>query len=246
MSKNIVLFDIESTNLKADFGYMLCFGWKNLGDKKTNCVSIDQSTEFHKDPTNDKYVTKIAYDVLSKADMIISWNGIRFDVPFINTRMLVHMPGTYLPSIPHFDGLPISRHYLRLHSNRLASVAMFLGTANKTPLDGPTWTRASAGHKPSLRYVVEHCRRDVEVLEQVYMRLRPFAQKHPNLSLMDYGPSDKLIKNEVPIICPVCGDSKLTKRGERKTRQCSYQRYLCSSCGHWSKGSKMLVKTGIS
>lgn len=30
----IIVFDIETTNLKANFGHILCFGYKELGSKE--------------------------------------------------------------------------------------------------------------------------------------------------------------------------------------------------------------------
>jgi len=70
----------------------------------------------------------------------------------------------------------VARHRLKLHSNRLAVVAETLfGESEKTRVVGPIWTRAVAGDKEAMDYIVEHCIIDVDVLEQVFERLRGFV-----------------------------------------------------------------------
>lgn len=78
-------------------------------------------------------------------------------------------------------------------------------------------------------YIVNHCRRDVLVLEEAYLRLRPLVLDHPSRGLVDGRGG-----------CGVCGKSHLIKRGFHITRTRRYQRYQCTGCGAWSKGLKPL------
>lgn len=230
----IVLWDLETTNLNANFGYLLCFGWKILGEKKTNAISITEFPQFKKDPTNDRSLVKAAYSELANADAWVTWYGSRFDVPYLSSRLLYHkLP--FLPPVPHIDGWWIARKHLRLNSNRLASVSSFLDIEEKTPLDGPTWIRAAAGHEKSIKYVVEHCLQDVVVLEEAYLRIRPLMRTHPNLNVI----------SEEANVCPTCGSKKLQKRGVSITRVATRQRYMCNACGAWSKGKKHLFSAEI-
>lgn len=223
----IIAWDLETTNLNANFGYLLCGGWKVLGEKKAHVIDITQTKNFKKDCTNDKELCKRLYDVLSEADMWITWFGCYFDVPYLNSRLLRHdLPP--LPPVPHLDGWKVARYKLKLNSNRLQSVTSFLGLDDKTPLDGPTWVRAMAGHRKSIRYVVEHCRQDCEVLEQVYQKLKPLAQGHPNLNLLQ----------KTTIACPRCGANKLQCRGTQVTTTQVYQRFHCTACGGWSRARR--------
>ncbi len=222
----IILWDIEATNLKADFGYMLSFGYKELGEKEAHVVSIADFPRFKTDPTNDKDVVRAAVRILESADMWVTWYGKRFDVPYVNSRMLLHGMKP-LPPVPHVDGWFISKFKLKLHNNRLASASYFLGLEEKTPLNGPIWIRASAGHKPSIKYVNKHCKQDVIVLQQVYEKLRPLMTTHPNLTLISAGEAQ----------CGTCGSaSKLQKRGFYMALSRRYQRYHCQTCGGWSHG----------
>lgn len=230
MTKNkakIILWDIESTNLSGNFGYILCIGWKFLGEKKTNLISIADFPLFDKDPTNDKMVVKEAAKVLSEADMWVTHYGQRFDVPFVNARLLYHKLDP-LPPIPHVDTWRIARYKMKLNSNRLATIAAFFGLEEKTPLSGPIWIKAMAGHISAIRYVERHCKQDVVVLEQVYEKIKSLTTTHPNVNLVE-GKKDS---------CPICGEHKLQKRGFTFARTRKYQRYSCTACGGWSRSSK--------
>lgn len=224
----ILFFDIETTNLNADFGYVLCAAWKWQGNPTIHDAIISDSPDFKRDPTNDRYVVGEVLKAVESADLIVTWYGIKFDVPFVNSKLLAHGMRV-LPPVPHVDGWRIAKYKLKLHSNRLASVSAFLGLEDKTPLNGRIWIRAMAGICKDIRYVVKHCRQDVLVLEQAYNKVRALTTTHPNVGLTSPYTVHKL--------CPVCGNAfALQKRGMRIARTCIYQRYWCGLCGAWSQG----------
>lgn len=230
----IIAWDLECTGLNADFGFLLCMGYKTVGDKQTHLLKISDYPGWEKDTTDDKALVKACADVLADADAWVTWYGARFDVPFLNSRLLVHGLKP-LPNIPHIDGWRVAKYKLKLHSNRLASVSAFLGLDDKTPVVGPAWIKAIAGDKTSLNYIYAHCKTDVEVLEQAYQRLKPLVKDHPNHRLLQ-GADE---------CCPVCGAvGKLQRRGEQVSRSRVYQRYQCRTCGAWSKSAKS-IRSGL-
>jgi uncharacterized protein YprB with RNaseH-like and TPR domain len=79
----ILLWDIESTNLNADFGIILCIGWKWFGEKKVHILRIDESPRYEKDKGDDSYVVKEFAKVLDSADVQVTWYGKRFDEPML-------------------------------------------------------------------------------------------------------------------------------------------------------------------
>lgn len=232
MPARVCYWDIESTNLNADFGFILCVSWKFSDEKKAHVVSIADFPAFKKDCTNDYHVVKKAADEISKADIWVTHYGTRFDVPMIQTRLLKHGLKP-MPPVPHVDTWRIAKYRLKLHSNRLASVSQIFGLADKTALNGPIWLRAMAGHKPSIKYVVEHCVQDVYVLEQAYEKIRCLSPDPPNMNLVD----------PVERGCPKCGEASLQARGYAISRTRTYQRFQCTSCGGWAKGPA--VKTTV-
>lgn len=237
----IVLFDIEATGLVANFGRMLSFAWKSLGDKNVKSQTLATfAARFRKDPTDDSELVRTAVKVLTDADMVVSWYGKRFDVPFIQTRALFHNtrgasvrnPIRFIPPVAHIDGWETARPKLRLNSNRLESVAEFLGVNSKTRLDPPLWQAAAAGNRGALRYVREHNIEDVVTLEKVYEYIKPLVSGHPNVNIITGG----------RVNCPVCGGARLEKRGYRPARVRRTPRLRCLECGAWSVGASERIE----
>lgn len=217
----ILLFDFESTGLTADFGTVLCVGYKWLGGK-TQIISITDYPQFEKDPTDDGPLMKDFLKIYQEADLTVTYYGTGFDRKMFYAKLLEHdLP---IPAnIPMVDLFYTVKHNLALSRKRLATVAEFLElNAQKTPVLGKVWKRAQAGHKPSIRYIIEHCRADVEVLEEAYVKLRPLIRAHPRVA--GFGP------------CRYCGGEKLSRRGYAlTTTKGRQQRVQCKDCGGWDQ-----------
>src|SRR5438105_3181353 len=99
MDPKILFWDIESTQLDADFGFMLAFGYKFQHDKKPTVISVTERPNTDGEP--DSNVVRDAYQVLSSADMWCTFYGKGFDVKFLKSRMFGL--GMTLPPIPHVD-----------------------------------------------------------------------------------------------------------------------------------------------
>lgn len=230
-------WDIEATNLSANFGYILCIGIKNLGEKNTRCYSVDDYPLYKKDPTNDSALLEDAAKDLADSGAWVTWYGGGFDVPFVQTRLLYHGMKP-LPMIPHIDGWRIAKYKMKLNSNRLATVSSFLDIEEKTPLNGPIWIKASAGDNKALQYIKEHCVQDVIVLEQAFNRIKPLMSNSPNLSLLKSLES----RGDGVQLCPICASPDLQMRGRSITATGSRQRFQCKDCGGWSRGRVERVK----
>lgn len=226
----ILAWDLETTSLNAVFGCILCMGYQVVGEGKPKLITAGQFPRYATDPTDDRDVVKASREILADADAWLTWYGKRFDVPFFNSRLMFHGLKP-LPLVPHIDGWRTAKYKMRLHSNRLASVSGFLGLDSKTPVLGRQWVRAMAGHRPSLKYIEDHCRQDIVVLIQAYERMKPWITEHPNRNLYDGSG------------CPVCGSDRLHKRGEHVSLTRTYQRFHCQKCGAWSRMAKSSRQT---
>ena len=236
MAKTLI-WDLETSNLNADFGYIICASIKEYGSRVAPKVySVSDFKNHVSDPTNDKELVKKIAGILSGADVWVTWYGKRFDLPYLDSRLL-HYGYNPMPRIMHIDGWETSRSRMRLHSNRLASVTAFLGCENKTPLSGPIWIRASAGHKPSIKYVMKHCVQDVLVLEQAYKKMVPLIMSHPNVRVINNVGDERM--------CPRCGAQHLIRQGIAYTAGGHKQRYQCNACGGWATGKPITHKNLI-
>lgn len=219
----ILFWDIESTDLQADFGNMLACGFKYLGQPAEVISLLDVNKHCKScrrvDAVDDKRLLKQVWERLAAADVWVTWFGKGFDIKFVNTRLVDGgMPA--LPPIPHIDLYFTAKHHLKLSSNRLASVQDFLQLPTaKTPLTKRCWRRAQAGDVPSIRYIIDHCEKDVMVLEEAYERLKPYVRQHPNV--------------DPAAGCRVCSGFVQRRGLTLVASGRKLQRVQCTKCGHW-------------
>lgn len=199
MTPRVILFDFEfhHINWGADLGLLFCMGWKVLGEKKVHIESVWETKQ--KDALDDRQLCINIRKILNEADMLVTYNGIKCDVPFLQTRLLHHRLES-LPPIAHKDVYYTAKFKLKLSRNRLFDVQTFLGLKNeKTPVDLIQWLKALTGDAKAQKEIIHHCEQDVKVLEEAYILLRPLMNSHPRLQ--GYGVCNKcggqLLKNKV-------------------------------------------------
>lgn len=200
-----------------------CAKW--LGDKKY----IQDSLHYHKkaykkDPTNDKEILKSVWKLLDEADFVIAHNGAKFDGPVLNGRFLAHgMP----PPSPYkmIDTLKIARRNFKLTSNKLNELGKLLGLGTKMDTGGmQLWIDVIANKsQKAFDKMNAYCKRDIELLEKVYLKLRSWDKTHPNLNA-----GKELDKYK----CNACGSTKVVKDGNYITSFGIKQKFKCRNCNH--------------
>lgn len=229
----ILALDIEASNLSADFGIVLTFGSKVVGEGKVEVLNILDYTDKGGDLIKaEKGLLKDVTKRMLDADVWLGHYAVYYDIPFLNTRLLYHGLPVLPANHPLIDTWRVSRNRLKLRNNRLATISDFMKTEDeKNAIKPEQWIRALGGHKKSMDYIVEHNRRDIVVLEEVYLRLRPLVLDHPNMTLPD-GRGE----------CRNCGSDKLQRRGRHTTKQSQYWKYQCQDCASWQRGSKPIAR----
>jgi hypothetical protein len=130
------------------------------------------------------------------------------------------------------DTLREARKYFYFTSNRLGNLGEILGVGTKEPTGGfKLWKQCMEGDKKAWKAMIDYCKQDVRLLEQVYLKLRPFINNHPNIgSITGNG------------VCPKCGSKEITYRGYAITTAGKYRRFQCKDCGGWGKDTKNMIK----
>lgn len=180
--KDIVVgvFDIEASNLKANFGYML--SWAIYYPHEDEVVyDVVKRTHILK-YKEDYYLCKSLLKELDKIDMLITYNGTRYDNDFARTRCLMHgLPFPHYGGNMHRDVYYMAKSKLCLHRKSQDNVMRALGTVTeKNHVDWDIWNKAKLGHKESLEYVIDHNVKDVRGLWEVYQILKPFSKYRAN------------------------------------------------------------------
>lgn len=162
---DVALFDFETITLHADYGELLVGAIKPYG--KTPIVV------FQREPNStDRNLAVAIRDELEKYDIIVSFNGKMFDIPFLNTRLMYHDERRKAPQF-HLDLYWIARNLFRMTSNSQASLAKFFGfEEQKLDIPQPVWARAQAGDPKSMSLLVKRCTSDIKTLEEMFKKVK--------------------------------------------------------------------------
>lgn len=239
----ILLLDIETAPMRADVWamwdvnvalnqlvsdwYILAWAAKWLGEKRM--FYYDQSKLPLKDIEDDSVSLGKLWDLLDAADIVVGHNAKRFDVRKINARFAaIGLP----PPSPFrvVDTMLIAKAKFMFSSNKLEYLADLLNTTYKklkhTAFPGHTlWTAVMSGNKAAWKEMRTYNEYDVLSLEELYLILRAWDDKHPNVNTDD----DETAR------CPICGGTHIEKRGFTYSNAGKYQRIHCIGCGAWSR-----------
>src|SRR5712664_3569620 len=126
----ILLFDIESTHLKADWATILCIGWKWYEDEKVNVPSLMDYVGWKKDVTDDSKLLKDFHKILNEADMLVTYFGKGFDMKMLQSKFLeIGLP--VLPNTPHVDLFFTVKANMTLTRKSLDNVSRYLSLENE-------------------------------------------------------------------------------------------------------------------
>lgn len=201
--------------------YVISVCWKWLGESKIHSVSVlDDPTRFAKDPADDTHVLRTFAKVLEEADCIVAHNGDAFDYRYLKTRMLIKGLPVLAPAIS-IDTYKVVKSNFKFNANRLDYVGKVLGCGGKIATPKGLWMDVLKGSKTAIRTMVDYNKRDVTLLEDVFLKLRPFIPNHINREL--FGGTG----------CPRCGSLKIQSRGFHRPIARVYRKFQCQSCSGW-------------
>lgn len=209
--------------------YILCWAAKWLDEKiMFTDALIDNETEYKKNKENDYRLALSLRELLDVADVVVTQNGVKFDIPKINAKLIEH--GIKPPSpYKQVDTCLIARRKFGFSSNKLDDMAKLLKIGHKLDTGGfDLWKDVMNGDLKAWKKMVQYNKNDVILLEKVYKRMLPFIDTHPNHNLY----------NETSTCCPKCGNKNIQRRGFSVTTTGKKQRYQCQKCGGWCSEGK--------
>lgn len=178
----ISFFDYEMSNLSPKFGQLLCgcmLGYDPRNPRGYNLQTFTL-TDYKVRRWDDRELAKKLRDALEGCDIIVSWNGKHFDIPFLNGRLAEYQLRE-VNSPRHEDLMFTARRHLRCmgaKDSKLDTIAKKLRLpVQKTPMEPRDWVRAIGGHRPSYDRILQHCQHDVKVLAFVWERLKHLVRE---------------------------------------------------------------------
>lgn len=201
--------------------YVLCVAHMWLEEKQASCVALP---DFNFDEAE---MLAAIWQLLDEADVVIGHNGDRFDIRKLNARFVKH---GFTPPSPFqtVDTLKVARSVFKFNQNGLDPLSVHLDIGTKAKHEGfSLWERCMVEDpvdEVAWRKMIRYAKKDVVLLKELYLRLRPWMKTHPNMLLLEGGHG-----------CPKCGSLKMQRRGFAHTRTLTYQQWWCTSCGAWSR-----------
>lgn len=204
--------------------YMLSFAYKWAGDKTTKCVALPDFPLYKKDKENDYEVVKRLWDLFDNADIVVAHNGVAFDTKKSYARFIHHKLPPPSP-VMEVDTKLVAKKHFKFDSNKLDDLGDYLRIGRKLNTGGfVLWRDCLSGDKKAWDTMKRYNKGDVELLEKVYLAMRPYISTHPNRALLDGHKT----------ACPNCGSLNIKKAGFAYTRVTVNQRYKCNDCNHYS------------
>jgi hypothetical protein len=234
--QNILLLDIEWRPTKAyvwrawdeniapaqviENGGLLCVGVKWLGDKKT--VVYSEWEHGHEQMLHE------VHEMMSYADAIITFNGDRYDLPKLQGEFVLNG----FPPPPPCTSIDVYKTTKKFgfFMGKLAFIGPLLGVGSKLEHEGfGLWKKVDEGDTKAQARMSKYCAQDVDLLEKLYLKIRPFVKTHPHLGQVGGHQ------------CGACGSVHVQSRGTRRTRAFKIQRLQCQDCGSWQDGTRKKV-----
>jgi len=229
MSKpKVLFFDIETApNLAYVWGkyeqdviafksewHLLSFAYKWLGNPEVKCETMHNQR-------NDKKLSKKLRDLFDEADVIIAHNGDAFDIKKARARFAFW--GLKPPSqFATVDTCKVAKRYFNFNSNRLNDLGIYFKVGQKVKHTGfDLWLGCLKNNRASWALLEKYNKQDVILLEEVYNKLLPWMDRHPNMALLS---------NITEKGCPKCGSIKVVKDGIRANSMTLQQQWKCKSC----------------
>jgi len=229
----ILIVDVETSPLEV---YVWSLFKQHVGEwqiiKDKSLLSWSAKWLFDSNIYSAKVTTKEAinredssiilsiWKLLDQADVIVAHNAVSFDNRVLNARFLLNgLP----PPSPYqiIDTKKIAMKNFAVSSWKLNSLAGYFDLDNKISTTFELWKRCVTGDASALIEMETYNQKDVKILEEVYVILRPWIKSHPNCGLY---------VDAVDPICPNCGNSNLTWGGFYYTMVGKYKTFRCNNC----------------
>lgn len=197
--------------------FILCWSAKWLFDNNIYSASLTPEEIAHED---DSRITTNMWCLLNEADIVVAYNGRKADMPWLNSAFL---RAGLVPPKPFFlvDPYDVVKRSFGFTCNKMDAIAGYLGIQHKLDTNFELWKDCMEGNEAAMGYMVKYNQIDVKILEEIYLKLRPWITRHPNIAnILDMD------------VCPICGSENYVETGEYYyTTTGKYKLYRCNDCG---------------
>lgn len=209
---------------------IIAFTAKRPGD--STVIYADNRRKRNK--RDDKSLVKRLWKLIDSADIIVSKNGKRFDLPIIQARSQIHGLPPWSP-FRHIDTETLARKagYTCARLDYLSEVLNLKHKKlkHKKFPGRELWDECMAGNEAAWNEMERYNKHDVLATEELYERLAPWGTG-VNLAVFVEGPLEA---------CTHCGSPKMRNKGYYYTNAGKYEVARCLKCGTYHRSSENLL-----
>ena len=242
----VLIFDIETSpilarvwglwqqnvglnQIKEDW-FVMSWAAKWLGKGKVMYQDLRGQIDDTVKDYRDEELLRGIWNLLNDADIVVTQNGKKFDVKKLNARFIAN--GYQPPSgYKHIDTLQIAKRIFAFTSNKLEYMTDKLNVEFKKLKHGEfpgfeLWQQCLADNQKAWKEMEKYNKHDVLSLEELYVKLAAWDDRHPNFNLYTNG-EDQVCR---------CGCSEFIRAGYAYTQVSKFQKYRCKKCGAETRG----------
>lgn len=224
--------NISQENVLKEGSWMLCASWRWLGSSEVNSVFLTPD-EIQK--SNDERISAVLHDVYREADAVLAHNSQGFDHKVIQMRNLANgFPA--LPNVKILDTLAQAKKAFKSPSNKLDNLGEYFELGRKLSTGGISlWKKVQAGDPESMMKMVKYCEQDVNLLHDLYMKIRHVGNLGSNFNAALY------FDDDIPR-CRTCGSAQVYPTDRIiTTGKSTFREIACNNCGAVHKDSSNLT-----
>lgn len=233
MPNTVYVWDLRNNNYISpsqvvDYAHLACVAYKFLGEP----VKFAVAPKYEPMMTGPYYTLRHLWEALDEADVVVTFNGKKFDIPRLNSAF--KEAGFDAPSpYQQVDLYQLIRKTFYWPSMKLDEICKILLGDQKRGHEGLNlWIRCMNGDPDAWRIFQEYNEKDVLLTEELYLDIRGWLPNQPNALLYDENPE---IRG-----CPTCGSGSFQRRGTRQLATGTYQQYQCNDCRSWFREVKRI------
>jgi len=198
---------------------------KWLDEREVFAKALPDFPGYKSGSYDDSKLVADLWRLVNEADIIVAHNGDQFDIKVFQARFIFHKLGPPKP-FKTIDTKKATKRVARFNSNKLDDLSSLLENEKKIKTDFELWQNCIDGDPKAWAQMVKYNKKDILLLEKLYLRLRPWISNHPNFTVVNRG------------YCAKCGSKNITYRGFMITSTRRYRRFQCLDCGGWGRNVK--------
>lgn len=229
--------NVGLNQIESDWSVLsISANWLHEPDALANVMYRDNRASA--DLENDKALLEWAWDLLDEADIVVTQNGKRFDIPKLFARMVIQRVRGGKPprSFRQIDTKEIASKRFGFTSNKLEYMTDKLCVRwkklkHKKFPGHELWVECMKNNQDAWREMEKYNKVDVLSLRELWVKIRAW----------DGSINFRLYDDKISSECGLCG-GKMRQNGKRYVTGVGvFQRYRCGKCGAEERSRSTLV-----